>query len=311
MLSRRLLRVKVMQIVYAQHVQGDSDYKIVLSELQHSVAKAHELYMYLLLLPSALRRMAVKKIDIGRQKIRPTKEELNPNTRFVNNRAILELEKNETLLAYVEETGLSWFKDEELLRTLFNKLLASDLYKEYMESPEDSWENDRRFLFRYLTHELATYDLIYDHLESESIYWNDEADFEMSLAGKTVKMLNGENGQTLELLGIYKDDEDKEFTENLLRKSLSLYDESFSLIKKYSLKWDPERVSLMDTILIDMAIAEMTTMRELQVKVTLNEYLEISKYYSSDKSHVYINGLLEKIVRQLFEEKRILPSQLQ
>ncbi|MDO4461887.1 MAG: transcription antitermination protein NusB [Bacteroidia bacterium] len=311
MLSRRLLRVKVMQIVYAHHVQGDSDYKIVLSELQHSVAKAHELYMYLLLLPSALRRMALKKIEIGRQKIRPTKEELNPNTRFVNNRAILELENNETLKAYEEETGISWFNDEELLRTLFNKLLASDLYKEYMESEEDSFENDRRFLFRYITHELATYDLIYDHLESASIYWNDEAQFEMSLAGKTIKLLNAGNGQTLELLGMYKDDEDKEFTETLLRKTMTMYDESFSLIKKFSLKWDPERVSLMDTILIDMAIAEMTSMRELQVKVTLNEYLEISKYYSSEKSHIYINGVLEKIVRQLFEEKRILASQLQ
>lgn len=311
MLSRRLLRVKVMQMAYAHHVQGDTDYKIVLSELQHSVAKAHELYMYLLLLPSALRRMALKKIEIGRQKIRPTQEELNPNARFVRNRAILELEKNETLLAYVEETGISWFNDEELLRTLFNKLLTSDLYKEYMESPEDSFENDRRFLFRYITHELPKYDLIYDHLESASIYWNDEAQFEMSLAGKTIKSLEEDNGQSLPLLGIYKDDEDKEFTENLLRKTLSLYDESFGLIKKYSLKWDPERVSLMDTILIDMAIAEMVTMRELQVKVTLNEYLEISKYYSSEKSHIYINGLLEKIVLQLFEEKRILPSQLQ
>ncbi len=311
MLSRRLLRVKVMQMVYAHHIQGDSDYKIVLSELQHSVAKAHELYMYLLLLPCALRRMAVKKIEIGRQKIRPTKEELNPNTRFIRNRAILELEKNETLSAYVEETGISWFADEELLRTIFNKLLASDLYKEYMESAEDSFENDRRFLFRYLTHELATYDLIYDYFESSSIYWNDEVQFEMSLAGKTIKLLDGENGQTLELLGVYKDDEDKEFAENLLRKSLAGYEESFGLIKKYSLKWDPERVSLMDTILIDMAIAEMTTMRHLQVKVTLNEYLEISKYYSSEKSHIYINGLLEKIVRQFFEEKRILATQLQ
>ncbi len=311
MLSRRLLRVKVMQMVYAHHIQSDTDYKIVLSELQHSVAKAHELYMYLLLLPSALRRMAVKKIEIGRQKIRPTKEELNPNTKFVRNRAILELEKNETLNAYVESTGISWFNDEEFLRTLFNKLLASELYKEYMNSEEDSLENDRRFVFRYLTHELPTYDLIYDHFESESIYWNDEVQFEMSLAGKTVKMIEEDNGQTLEILGVYKDDEDKEFTENLLRKSMSGYEEAFGLIKKYSLKWDPERVSLMDTILIDMAIAEMTSMRELQVKVTLNEYLEISKYYSSDKSHIYINGLLEKIVRQLFEEKRILPAQLQ
>ncbi|MCQ2216126.1 MAG: transcription antitermination protein NusB [Bacteroidales bacterium] len=298
-------------MVYAHHIQSDTDYKIVLSELQHSVAKAHELYMYLLLLPSALRRMAVKKIEIGRQKIRPTKEELNPNTKFVRNRAILELEKNETLNAYVESTGISWFNDEEFLRTLFNKLLASELYKEYMNSEEDSLENDRRFVFRYLTHELPTYDLIYDHFESESIYWNDEVQFEMSLAGKTVKMIEEDNGQTLEILGVYKDDEDKEFTENLLRKSMSGYDEAFGLIKKYSLKWDPERVSLMDTILIDMAIAEMTSMRELQVKVTLNEYLEISKYYSSDKSHIYINGLLEKIVRQLFEEKRILPAQLQ
>lgn len=311
MLSRRLLRVKVMQMVYAHHVQGDSDYKLVLSEMQHSVAKAHELYMYLLLLPCALRKMAVKKIDIGKQKIRPTEEEKNPNLRFVRNRAILQLEQNEQLNAYVEKTGISWAKDEEFLRTLFNKLLTSQLYQDYMNCPEDSWEADQHFVYKYLTHELPSYDMIYDYFESESIYWNDEVQFEMSWAGKTVKQLDGENGQTLQLVGIYKDDEDKEFAENLLCKSMALYEEGFNLIKKYSLKWDPERVSLMDTILIVMSIAEMVSMRQLQVKVTLNEYIEISKYYSSDKSHVYINGVLEKIVRQLFEEKRILPSQLQ
>ncbi|MCF0190048.1 MAG: transcription antitermination protein NusB [Marinilabiliaceae bacterium] len=311
MLSRRLLRVKVMQMVYAHHIQEDSEYKDILNELELSVSQSHDLYMAFMLLPSALRKMAAKKIENGLNKIRPTAEEKNPNRRFVNNRLIIELERNIALQSYVEETGFSWTNDEDLLRTLFNKLIESKLYKDYMTSDEDSWDNDRAFILHYFMKELPTYGFLYDSLENKSMYWNDESEFCMSIAVKTFRLFDSNNGESVPMAGLWKDKDDKDFTVTLLRKTLAMYNEGFELIKKYSLKWDPERVTTMDTILIVMAIAEMTNFREMQIKITLNEYIEIGKYYSGEKSNVFINGILEKIVRQLFEEKRILPSQMQ
>ncbi len=311
MLSRRLLRVKVMQIVYAQTVATDTvDYKEAENELFESITEAHKLYHYFLLLPTELRRLAEKRIDAAKSKLRPSEKELNPNTKFVNNRLIRQIEENDMLCKYAEQNKLTWTDDEDVLKSIFSRMCESDFYKNYMASKEDSFENDSRFVLKFMGKEMPQYDFIFDSLESKSVYWNDEAEFVISIALKTLKQFTADNGKTLELMPRLKDADDEKFVKVLLQKCLATSNNTIALIKKYSKNWDLDRVATLDITIICLAVAEMISFHEIPIRVTLNEYLELSKFYSTPKSHVYINGVLEKIVRQLVEEKQISLSQI-
>ena len=175
---------------------------------------------------------------------------------------------------------------------------------------EPTFETDKQLIVKYFTKELPKIEVMYDALELKNIYWNDDVEFAISIAIKTFKLFDGKNGSDVEILPIYKDDDDKNFVSTLLRKTLATYRSTYNLIKKFSRNWEPDRVAQMDIIIIVMAAAEMMSFHEIPIRVTLNEYIEISKYYSTAKSNIYINGLLEKIVRQLVEDKLISPSQL-
>lgn len=310
MLSRRLIRVKVMQVLYSLIQQGDLDLKEAETLLQHSIGKSQDLYHLILQLPSALRHLAAKRIEIGRTKLRPTAAELNPNTRFAQNRLILALEENEQLNKAIETSGNTWSQDDTVIKTIFSKMTHCDAYNKYMNSDEDSFEADRNFVIKFMGKELPKMSFFFQALEFKNVFWNDEAEFMISMAIKTLKDFDGTNGATVELMPLYKDEDDAEFTKKVLRRSIMERENTIEMIKKYSKNWDADRVALLDVLLINMAIAEMTTMVNIPIKVTLNEYIEIAKFYSTDKSNSYINGLLEKIVRQLVEEKRISEAQL-
>ncbi|MBE6340512.1 MAG: transcription antitermination factor NusB [Bacteroidales bacterium] len=310
MLSRRLLRVKVMQVVYSHQQQTDNSYNGIEKELYHSIGKSHELYHLMLQLPMELRRMAEKRIEAGKSKINPTQEELNPNLRFVHNRLIFEIERNQQLADYIEATKVTWADDSELIKIIFNKMIASEAYKEYMNAEEDSFENDAHFVIKFITKLLPEYEFFFDALELKSIYWNDEAEFAISIAAKTLKQFDGHNGHEVPLIGMFKDADDETFVKKLLRATVEDKFNTISLIQEFSKNWDANRVSTIDNIIIRMAIAEMTSFHELPIRITLNEYIEIAKYYSTNKSNNYINGILQKIVTKLVEEKHILPAQL-
>lgn len=310
MLSRRLLRVKVMQMIYANTQQGEKEYSKIENELYQSITKAHELYHFILLLPVALRRHAARRIENGKNKLRPSKDELNPNMRFVNNKLVHQLENNHMLSDFVARTGLSWSNEEDLLKSVYARFCNNELYKTYMLERAGSYEDDKTFILRFLSKELPTFAFFFDGLENIGIYWNDEAEFVISMAIKTIKAFDEGNDQ-VELLPLFKDSEDEEYVKTLLRKALATSDETYELIKTFSRNWDPERVTLMDVILIQLAVAEMLAFKAIPIKVTLNEYIELSKYYSTEKSHIFINGILEKIVRHMVEEKKLSPSQLQ
>lgn len=310
MLSRRLIRVKVMQILYALNRQGSTDLQEAEKLMAHSIEKSQDLYNLILQIPIAMRHLGAKRIEIGRAKLRPTAADLNPNMRFVLNRLILQLEDNEELNKIIETTGNTWAADESLMKTIFSKMTRSDLYCKYMNTDEEGFENDRNFVIKFLLKELPKMSFFFQALELKNVYWNDEAEFMISMAAKTLKEFDGENGKDVKLMPLYKDEDDVQFTKSLLRHSITELPNTMEMIKKFSKNWDADRVAIMDILLIDLAIAEMTTMVNIPIKVTLNEYIEISKYYSTDKSNVYINGLLEKIVRQLVEDKRISEAQL-
>ena len=307
MLSRRLLRVKVMQTVYG-HFRGGGDQALrdAEKELFHSIAKSYELYHLLLLLIVDLRDYAEKRIDIGLSKKRPTDEEKNPNRKFMNNRVALQLRDNKPLLKYIETTGLSWKNNDQFVKDIYKVISESDLYKEYMASADDSYDFDRKFLAKLVEKVIGQYLPMYALFEEQSIYWNDEAEFVVSIVVKTLKEFEEKKGEDQPLQKEFKDDEDRDFVKVLFRKALVNNGQYHELIRKFSRNWDFERVANLDIVLMQIAIAEVMEFTEIPVKVTLNEYIEIAKHYSTPKSGTFINGILDKVIDHLRNEEHLI-----
>lgn len=306
MLSRRLLRVKVMQVVYAYSQRGEESIEKAEKELFHSISKSHELYHFMLLLLVELKAMAERRIEANRQKIRPTPEELNPNMRFLQNQVIGQLESNTQLLRYIRESGLSWANHTDVVKNIFQSVVSSDLYQEYMQLESSGYETDKKFVIKLMEKVIAPIDDLYQLLEEQSIYWNDEIEFVISMVIKTIKSFELVQGEEAELLPDFKDQDDRNFVTVLLRKSLLNKEESYEWIRKFSKNWDFDRVAYLDIVLMQMALTEVLEFQQIPVKVTLNEYIEIAKFYSTNKSGNFINGILDKVVDQLVEEKRII-----
>jgi len=305
MLSRRLLRVKVMQAVNVFHKNEDMTIQQAEKNLFYSIYKSFELYHLLLLLLVDIQAYAANKIDFGKSKILPTPEDLNPNTRFIDNKLLIKLSQNNTLLKFIEQKGLSWAKYPEIIKAIYLEICQSDLYKEYMNLESTDFEIDRNFIVKLTDRVIAQYEPLYSNLEEQSIFWNDESEYIMSMVIKTLKDYKISDENNIELMSEFRDEDDKEFITKLLRKSIIFHKETSELIKKYLKNWELERISFMDIVLIEIALAEMTEFSAISLKVTLNEYIEISKYYSTPKSGFFINGVLEKIISEYKKDGKI------
>jgi N utilization substance protein B len=265
--------------------------------------------MFLLLLTD-IHEYAVKRIELGKNKKRPTHEDLFPNTKFIDNLFLKQLAVNKSLLKYVEQNKISWANHEDVIKNVFKAVVSSDLYKDYMENGENNeYEKDKKFVAKLFEKVIAPVEDLYAALEEMSIYWNDEAEFIISMVIKTIKTFDEQKGEDQELLPEFKDKEDKEFVKKLLRKSLVNGEKNRDLIKKYTRNWDFERVAFMDVVIMQVAIAELMEFQEIPARVTLNEYIEIAKHYSTGKSGVFINGIIDKIVEQMIKEGKIVDAE--
>ena len=305
MLSRRLLRVKVMQMAYAHYQKGESSIQQTEKELFHSITKSHELYHTFLLLMLELKTFAEKRIELRKQKKRPSEDDLNPNLRFVENALLLQLADNNELLAYNAKNGNPWVNNPEVVKGVFEAITKSQLYIDYMATESGDYALDNKFIAKLIEKVVAPYDGLFSLFEEQSVYWNDEIEFIISMVVKTVKGFVQENGADEHLLPEFKDEEDEDFVKQLLRKTLVNQKDNMELIKKFTKNWDYDRVAYMDIVLMQIAIAEIVEFKNIPVNVSLNEYIEIAKFYSTNKSGLFINGVLDKIVDHLIEQKVI------
>lgn len=305
MLSRRLLRVKVVQMVYAHHQKGEVSIQQAENELFHSVSKSHEMYHDFLLLLLELKNFAENRIELRKQKKRPSEEDLNPNMRFVENAFMVQLANNETLMAYNSKNGTPWVDHPETIKAIFNIVNESELFIEYMKTEPGDYEADKRFIAKLLEKVIAPYANLYTIFEEKSVYWNDEVEFVISMVVKTIKGFSQENEEKEALLPEFKDDEDRDFVQRLCRKTLANQSENMELIQKFTKNWDFDRVAYLDLVLMQVAIAEIREFKQIPINVSLNEYIEIAKFYSTSKSGVFINGVLDKISEHLLAEKLI------
>ena len=306
MLSRRLLRIKVMQILYAFFQQEKNDIQTSEKELLHSIFKAYELYHYLLLLILDVRLYAEEKIELGRNKLRPSDKDLNPNTRFLNNKVLQQLEANKQLKKFLNDYKFSWVNYPELIKNIFNRLIESEEYNKYISKQESTYSDDKAIVIDIFTKCIAESEELFLSLEEQSIYWNDDVEFIISMINKTIGSFKENQNDTMPLASQYKSKDDMGFAQTLFRKSIMNHESDQELISKFTKNWEIERIAFMDTLLMEMAIVEAIEMDFIPVRVTLNEYIEISKFYSTEKSSVFINGILDKIFNQLKIDGKIV-----
>lgn len=305
MISRRLLRIKVLHILYAYFKTDDPSINKFEKELFHSIEKTYELYFYFLLLSTELQKLEDDRITLGKNKRIPTEEDLNPNTKFLNNRVINQINVNSQLLRYINEKGVGWANNPEFVKKLYKLITSNQYFHLYMESEQDSYEWDKKVLVKIYSEDILNHEPLYQLLEEESIYWNDDVDFVISMIIKTLKGFRASDNEDARLMPMFKNEEDRDFVKNLYRKAILKSDDNLKLISEYTKNWDVDRIAFMDILLMQTALAEITEFPSIPVKVTLNEYIEISKFYSTNKSSTFINGILDKIVNKLRRENKI------
>jgi len=307
MLNRRHLRIKVLQVLYAYFQSNEEDFRRTEKELMESVERIHDLYIYLLLTFSELKVVAENRIEDLKKKIRPTEADLNPNLMFINNELIQILESSKELRRYSEARKVNWIGDEnqEMFRKMFAQIQDSETYIEYINSSEKGFEEDKAFGTELFKMDIANSEILYNFFEEKSIHWMDDIDLACSMALKTLK--TAEKGEVLTILPLYKEgDDEQEFIRDLLRKTISLDKENELLIDELTKNWELDRIAKMDVILMKMAITELQIFNNIPTKVTLNEYIEISKFYSTPKSNGFINGVLDKAIDRLQKDKKIV-----
>ena len=307
MLNRRHLRIKVLQALYAYFQSNEDNFRRTENELMQAVERIQDLYLYLLLSFSELKSIAENRIEENTKKIRPSEEDLNPNTKFIDNKIFLLLEENKELRRLSEECKVNWVGDEhqEMFRKMFLIIKDSEIYFEYMNNESKTFEDDKAFALELFKVEIANSELLYNFFEEKSIHWIDDIDLACSMVLKTLKSVN--EGEVIELLPLYKvDDDEQDFIRDLLRKTISMDKENEALIDELTKNWELDRIAKMDVILMKMAITELQIFNNIPTKVTLNEYIEISKFYSTPKSNGFINGILDKAIDRLQAEKKIV-----
>mgnify|MGYP001806070517 CR=1 FL=1 len=305
MLNRRLLRIKTLQILYAYYKSAYKSIADAEKELFYSVEKSYELYLMVLQILPEIAHQAFLKADIIEQRIVLEKSDAIKYKRLANNHIINSIVENKELRNKLEKCSLNWNDNQKLMRDFMATVIESEIYVQYLLEPQ-TFAGDKKIALYIITDVLPVSESLDFYLEDKSIYWNDDIEFILEMVVKTIKSIDEQSGIDFELHSRFNNSSDREFIEILFRKTIDDYNKYTDLIEKNLEHWKLDRVAEIDLLLIKMAIIESVQFPSIPLKVTLNEYIEIAKYYSTDKSSLFINGMIDKIVKQLVEEKVIV-----
>mgnify|MGYP000209267302 CR=1 FL=1 len=306
MLNRRHLRIKVLQSLYAFYQSDKESVVRTEKEMMEAIDRIYDLYLYFLLSFAELKSVAERRIEDNKKKILPKDEDLNPNLKFVENKVIEALENNYMLVQASEERTVNWIGDEEreIFRKMFIHIRESETFFEFMNNGNEGFEEDKGFLIALFKTEIANFPHLYSYFEEKSIHWMDDIDLAATMVVKTLKGFSEEGDS--DIMALYKDpDDEKQFVRTLLKKTIKREEENLELIDELTSNWELDRIARMDVLLMEMAITELQEFNNIPVKVTLNEYIEISKFYSTPKSNVFINGVLDKAIARLESDGKI------
>ena len=307
MISRRLLRIKALKALYA-HLKSESD-SLMASEktLVASIDKTYDLYFQMLSLIVEVARYADERQQAAMQKKLPTYEDLNPNRKFVENSVVHLIAESDSVNDYLAAHKLSWARYPELIKALYTQLEQSEYYKKYMTSQERSFREDLALVTDFYTNDFESSEMLEEVLDEQSILWNDDLGFALIMVTRTLSNMRPSH-RDVKVLPKFKSDEDLDFAMELFEKAAVNYDSNLEVIEQFTRNWDIERIAFMDNVIMVTAMAELVSFPSIPVKVTLDEYIEIAKYYSTASSSTFINGVLDKVVTTLTEEGRINKS---
>lgn len=301
MINRVLIRIKVVQMFYNFMLTRDvKTLAMARDELQQSFDKSYELYNYLLKLMIDLTDLQDRYLDDAKHKFLPSAEDLNPNLKFVNNKLVEALRQNEQLQQFISANKLTWRDNELFLKLMLNKIQNTTIYGEYMESNESGLSADChlwRQLFRYV---LADDDDLLEELENQSVYWScDDLDFMSQFVVKTIRRI--EDGAPFPIMPQFKDDEDSKFGDKLFTAAVEQEELNTATIEHFidSRQWDSDRTALIDRVILLVALAEVRNFEKIPTTVTMNEYIEIAKSFSSPSSSSFVNGILNSAIREM------------
>lgn len=308
MINRKLIRLKTVQVAYSYSLNNEGRRpENGENELLNSLGTAYDLYNTMLNLMVEISRLALRAHDAQTSRARRLGL-TEPSRKFVDNRFMLQLESNIQLQENRKNQRLDWTNEEEFVRTLFNRVMDSDFYREYMDSGVDSYEEDRelwRKIYRYI---IVDNDKIDDLLEDVNIYWNDDRHIIDTFVLKTINRFTAESKDDHPLLPEFRDEEDLEFAKKLIYQSLNAADYYKNLVAQNTRNWDVERVPLMDRVIMQVALAEITSFPSIPLSVSINEYIEIAKSYSTPNSARYINATLDNISKKLIAEHKLIKN---
>jgi N utilization substance protein B len=305
MINRELIRTKIVQLTYAYYQNGSKNIESAEKELIFSLSKAYDLYNYLLALIVGITGESRRHLEVAQSRAKREGTPM-PSQKFAYNRFAMQLEGNKMLLDFMENQKKTWNDEPEFLKKLYLQITESQIYKDYMADEEDSYDADRelwRKLYRTLIQNNESLDSL---LEEQSLYWNDDKEVVDTFVLKTIKRFEEKNQSHQELLPEYDNEEDKEYARKLFRATIMNGEEYQRYMSEASRNWDFSRLAYMDIVIMQIAIAEMMTFPSIPINVTINEYVEIAKIYSTPRSSGYINGMLDAIAHHLVKTGKLL-----
>ena len=309
MLNRRHLRIKVLQLLYAYFQSEEDNFPKAEKELLLTIERMYDMYLYLLLSLSELKRAAENKVAYKKKKILPSEDDLHPNLKFVENQLIQLVENSSSLKALCEKRKINWMgvENQELFRKMFQHTLENETYFDYLHNNLSGFEEDRAFALSIFKEDIANSELLYNFFEEKSINWLDDLDLCCSMVLKSLKGI--QVGEEFIPMPLFKEnDDEKEFVIELFRKTIINNEENEKLIAELADNWELDRIAKMDMFLLKMGLTELQIFPSIPTKVTLNEYIEISKFYSTPKSNLFINGILDKAIGKLTLAKKIVKT---
>lgn len=313
MLSRRHLRVKVLQALYAYFQSGDSDILHGERQLLLSINKLYELFIWQFSFLIELTRFAEQRMEENRLKHFPTEDDLNPSLNFINNKILKSIDNNRDFRKKEALYKINWAEDQDLVRKFYNMMRETTEYEQYINIQEPTIQSDKKFISFVIEMLFTRFELLQSYYEEKSIFFVDDYHLVTELMLKFLKFLDKDFDDFSVLPAIFRTEndeinEDLQFVKDLFRKTVNHSEEYADLIADYTSNWEQDRIAVMDMLILKIALTELVDFKSIPIKVSMNEYIEISKYFSTDRSSIFINGILDKMIQDFKEEGKIVKT---
>ena len=306
MINRVIIRLKVLQLIYAYYMNGNKNVEQAEKTLLESLSKAYELYQQMLLLVVAVTRLEAEQVEEQEQLNRVAHKNTKVSHRLADNRLARMIDENLQLLDFREHQGMMWTEERSYVAALLQHIKQADFYQDYESAEQVDFADDRELWRKIYKNIIMPDERIDAILEERSLYWNDDRETVDTFVLKTIKRFDETDKETAVLLPEFKDSEDQDFAIRLLRHTIMNEDEYRSLIAQSVQNWEMERMAFMDILILQMAIAEIMSFPQIPLSVSINEYVEIAKLYSTPKSYSYVNGMLDHVSRRLIQEGKVM-----